>query len=62
MLQHQTVTGLREENCALREQARQAKVLDSENDKLSRQLSNAQGSQPLNRVQLAELLRREVRY
>jgi RNA polymerase sigma factor (sigma-70 family) len=57
VLQHQTVTGLREENGALREQSRQVNVLRGENEKLSGDLLEARRSQSLTRAQLSELLR-----
>ncbi len=57
VLQHQTVTRLREENGALQEQARKANVLRGDNEKLSGQLSDARQSQSLTKAQLTELLR-----
>ncbi|HMJ66470.1 MAG TPA: sigma-70 family RNA polymerase sigma factor, partial [Candidatus Binatia bacterium] len=57
MMQHHHLSHAREENRALRQQARQAGVLRGENEDLSRQLSEARRSQELSRAQLSELLR-----
>src|SRR5262245_63149784 len=57
VLQHQTVTRLREEHSALQEQARQADILRGENEKLSGQLADEHQSHSLNKAQLSELLR-----
>ena len=57
VLQHQTVTRLRQENGALHEQARRANVLRGDNEQLSGQLSDARQGQSLSKAQLSELLR-----
>jgi RNA polymerase sigma factor (sigma-70 family) len=57
VLQHQTVTRLRDENRALQEQARQVNVLRGESEILSKQLIDARQSQALNKAELSELLR-----
>lgn len=57
VLQHQTVTRLRDENSSLQEQARQVNVLLGENEKLSGQLTDARQGQSLSKAQLSELLR-----
>ena len=57
ILQHQTMTGLRVENEALREQARQVDVVRGENEKLSGDLSEVRRSQLLTKAQMSELFR-----
>ncbi len=57
ILQHQTVTRLREQNSALQEQVRQVNLLGAENEKLSGQLAGVDRSQSFSKAQLSELLR-----
>jgi RNA polymerase sigma factor (sigma-70 family) len=56
VIQHQRLTRLREENQSLLDQARQARDLRGENEKLSAQLADAKRP-GLSEAQLAELLR-----
>src|SRR5262249_29619201 len=57
VLQHQTVTRLRNENSALQAQTQQTDLLRGENQKLAAQVGNSNQSPSLSKAQLSELLR-----